>query len=99
MKNIQYEINLKTLNKNYINILKLKKKKNKLKKYLVSKSPFKYNKTKEQFSLEFKLLKISIPNVKYIPKFFEILLKNIFYFSNKFIFKINKKEVFFKSNI
>jgi hypothetical protein len=99
MHNIEYELLLKTLNKSNFHILKKKNQKSKIKKYIISRSPFKYNKTKEQFGLEFQLIKITICNIKYIPKIFEIFLKNIFYFSNKFIFKLTKKEFFFKGNI
>ena len=83
-------INFKVLNLNDSNILSLKK--IKIKNFIVSKSPFKYNKSKEQFGLKKEFLEIIIKNKKFNPKILEIILQNFYFFSNKFLISIKKKE-------
>jgi len=83
-------INFKVLNLNDSNILSLKK--IKIKNFIVSKSPFKYNKSKEQFGLKKEFLEIIIKNKNFNPKILEIILQNFYFFSNKFLISIKKKE-------
>ena len=85
-------INFKVLNINAQNLPILKK--IKIKNFIVSKSPFKYNKSKEQFGLKKEFLEIKIIKNNFNPKILEIFLQNFFFFSNKFIINIKKKEYF-----
>ena len=83
-------INFKILN--FPNLASLKK--IKIKNFIVSKSPFKYNKSKEQFGLKKEFLEIKIVNKSFNPKVLETILQHFYFFSNKFIINIKKKEYF-----
>jgi len=85
-------INFKILNINASNLASLKK--IKIKNFIVSKSPFKYNKSKEQFGLKKEFLEIKIIKNNFNPKILEVFLQKIFFFSNKVIINIKKKEYF-----
>lgn len=98
-KQIFYFIKIKTLNSNFLKFINLNnnffcKNLSLKKKYIVSKSPFKYNKTKEQFALFFKISKISFSNLLIFPKIFELFIKFYYSFSNKFLLKLKLKEKF-----
>lgn len=98
-KKIFYFIKIKTLNSNFLKFINLNnnffsENLSFKKKYIVSKSPFKYNKTKEQFALIFKISNISISNILIFPKIFELFIKFYYFFSNKFILKLKLKENF-----
>lgn len=85
-------INFKILNLNISNLASFKK--IKIKNFIVSKSPFKYNKSKEQFGLKKEFIEIKIKNNSFNPKVLEIILQNFYFFSNKYIINIKKKEYF-----
>lgn len=85
-------INFKILNLNTSNLASFKK--IKIKNFIVSKSPFKYNKSKEQFGLKKEFIEIKIKNNSFNPKVLEIILQNFYFFSNKYIINIKKKEYF-----
>jgi hypothetical protein len=98
-KQIFYSLKIKTLNSNFLKILNLNnnfffKNLSFKKKYIVSKSPFKYNKAKEQFALVYKLSSVSISNLLVFPKVFELFIKFYYFFSNKFLLKLKLKENF-----
>ena len=98
---VEYNIKIKTLSTN--SNLKFLINQNFLtkilffKKYLISKSPFKYNKTKEQFCLKYSIIKFSFKDYMFIPKLVEYIFKNFFFFSNKYLISLKKKEIYIKN--
>jgi hypothetical protein len=98
---VKYNFKIKTLNtNNNLKILFSKKNLTKLtiiKKYLITRSPFKYNKTKEQFCLKYNQIKFSFQDdYIYTPKLVEYIFKNFFFFSNKYLISLKKKEIYTK---
>ena len=67
----------------------------KLKKFIITKASFKYNKCKEQYGICYNNLILQSNNIKFIPKFLEIIFIIIFLYSNKYCINLIKKELFF----
>ena len=64
----------------------------KIKKFIITKASFKYNKCKEQYSICYNNLILKIKNIKFIPKLFEIFFNTFFLYSNKYSSNLIKKE-------
>ena len=97
---LKYYIQIKSLNSKKIKILKnfieLKNTNFYFKKFIIIKSPFKYKKAREQFGLKNITYLINLISIKINCKFFELFFFKFFWFSNKYLLKIKKKETFFK---
>ena len=101
MLKVQYFLNFKTyvsykvLDNQIIitnNMIKIKSKK-KIKKFIVKRSSFKYNKSQEQYALVYGKVNFSLPKNKVIcPKFFEGFIFDSLNESNSIILKLYKKE-------
>jgi len=95
---LYYSIKIKSLNSKKINLLKnfieLKKNNSFFKKYIIIKSPFKYKKAREQYGIKNIIYLYIFKNIKINSKFFELFFFKFFWFSNKYLLKIKKKEFF-----
>jgi hypothetical protein len=93
---ILFSIKTKTISKNnFFSNLKIIFFFKKLKKFIITKASFKYNKCKEQYGICYNNLILQSNNIKFIPKFLEIIFIIIFLYSNKYCINLIKKELFF----
>ena len=95
---LNYFVKIKSLNNKKIKILKnfidLTKNNKNFKKFIIIKSPFKYKKSREQYSLNSVTYIINLKTTQLNCKFFELFFFKFFWFSNKYLLKIRKKEIF-----
>lgn len=95
---LNYSVKIKSLNNKKIKILKnfieLNNNKKKFKKFIIIKSPFKYKKSREQYGLNFVTYTFNLKTIQLNCKFFELFFFKFFWFSNKYLLKIKKKEIF-----
>ena len=95
---LNYSVKIKSLNNKKIKILKnfieLNNNNKKFKKFIIIKSPFKYKKSREQYGLNFVTYILNLKTIQLNCKFFELFFFKFFWFSNKYLLKIKKKEIF-----
>ncbi len=95
---LNYSVQIKSLNNKRIKILKnfieLKNNNFFFKKFIIIKSPFKYKKSREQYGLKSTTCVINLKTLQISCKFFELFFFKFFWFSNKYLLKIKKKEIF-----
>jgi len=95
---LNYSVQIKSLNIKKIKILKnfieLKNNNFFFKKFIIIKSPFKYKKSREQYGLKSTKYIINLKSTQISCKFFEFFFFKFFWFSNKYLLKIKKKEIF-----
>jgi hypothetical protein len=95
---LNYSVKIKSLNNKKIKILKnfieLKNNNKNFKKFIIIKSPFKYKKSREQYGLNYVTYIINLKTIQLNCKFFELFFFKFFWFSNKYLLKIKKKEIF-----